>query len=279
MVEEEQALSLSKGSDTLLPIYCERWDWFSFANLSIDTYKPMKTDILAIGVHPDDVELSASGTILRHLDLGYTVAICDLTQGELGTRGSGSLRLEEAKMAQEVLGVAHRINLGMADGFFLPTEENIKKLISAIRLFRPEIVLANALTDRHPDHGRASKLISDACFYSGLSKIKTNDEHGVDQPAWRPKAVYHYIQDRNIKADFVVDISTYMDRKLASIMAYKSQFFNIDSREPETPISSWSYIEYIKAKNRAYGRDINVEYAEAFNVDRNIGVRNLFDLL
>lgn len=239
----------------------------------------MKTDILAIGVHPDDVELSASGTILKHLDMGYSVAICDLTQGELGTRGSGPLRLEEAKEAQRILGIQHRVNLSMADGFFQPTEENIRKLVSVIRQFKPGIVLANAITDRHPDHGRASKLISDACFYSGLIKIITTDESGEEQSAWRPKAVYHYIQDRNIKADFVVDITPYIDKKIESIMAFKSQFFNEDSDEPETPISSWSYIEYVRAKNRAYGRDIGVEYAEAFNVDRNIGVKNLFDLL
>ena len=239
----------------------------------------MEVDILAIGVHPDDVELCASGTILKHLDLGYTVAICDLTQGELGTRGSGPLRLQEAEKAKQILGISHRENLGMADGFFQHNEENIKKIAKVIRKYKPEIVLANAVTDRHPDHGRASKLISDACFYAGLVKIETRDDEGLIQSAWRPKAVYHYIQDRNLKADFVVDITQYLDKKIESIMAYSSQFFDPESKEPETPISSKAFIDYMKAKNRAYGRDIGAEYAEAFTVERNIGVKNLFDLV
>lgn len=239
----------------------------------------MKVDILAIGVHPDDVELCASGTILKHLDLGYTVAICDLTQGELGTRGSGPLRLQEAEKAKQILGISHRENLGMADGFFQHNEENIKKIAKVIRKYKPEIVLANAVKDRHPDHGRASKLISDACFYAGLVKIETRDDEGLIQSAWRPKAVYHYIQDRNLKADFVVDITQYLDKKIESIMAYSSQFFDPESKEPETPISSKAFIDYMKAKNRAYGRDIGAEYAEAFTVERNMGVKNLFDLV
>ena len=148
-----------------------------------------------------------------------------------------------------------------------------------IRKYKPEIVLANAVTDRHPDHGRASKLISDACFYAGLVKIETRDDEGLIQSAWRPKAVYHYIQDRNLKADFVVDITQYLDKKIESIMAYSSQFFDPESKEPETPISSKAFIDYMKAKNRAYGRDIGAEYAEAFTVERNIGVKNLFDLI
>ena len=229
--------------------------------------------------NPDDVELCASGTILKHLDLGYTVAICDLTQGELGTRGSGPLRLQEAEKAKQILGISHRENLGMADGFFQHNEENIKKIAKVIRKYKPEIVLANAVTDRHPDHGRASKLISDACFYAGLVKIETRDDEGLIQSAWRPKAVYHYIQDRNLKADFVVDITQYLDKKIESIMAYSSQFFDPESKEPETPISSKAFIDYMKAKNRAYGRDIGAEYAEAFTVERNMGVKNLFDLV
>lgn len=239
----------------------------------------MKVDILAIGVHPDDVELCASGTLLKQIDMGYSVALCDLTQGELGTRGNAALRLQEAEKAKEILGIKYRDNLGMADGFFQHSEENILKIIRIIRKYRPDIVLANAVSDRHPDHGRASKLISDACFYSGLIKIETKDTEGNTQIAWRPKVVYHYIQDRNLKADFVVDITKYIDKKIASIMAYSSQFFDPESKEPETPISSQSFIEYMKAKNRAYGRDINAEYAEAFTVERNIGVNDLFDLI
>jgi N-acetylglucosamine malate deacetylase 1 len=239
----------------------------------------MKVDILAIGVHPDDIELSASGTILKHIDMGYAVALCDLTHGELGTRGSGPLRLEEAEKARQVLGAAYRENLGMADGFFNYSEDNIRKIIAVIRKYKPEIVLTNAVSDRHPDHGRASKLVSDACFYAGLIKVSSQDELGNEQSAWRPKVVYHYIQDRNLKADLVVDISTYMDKKIASILAYGSQFYNPASGEPETPISSAGFLEYIKAKDRTYARDIGVEYAEGFTVERNIGVKNLFDLL
>lgn len=240
---------------------------------------PYKIDILAIGVHPDDIELCAAGTILKHLDLGYRVALCDLTQGELGTRGSGPLRLIEAENAKNILGIEYRENLGMADGFFQQNEENTRKIIEVIRKYQPDIVLANAISDRHPDHGRASKLISDACFYSGLPKIQTITSAGEQQAAWRPKAVYHYIQDRNLKADFVVDITPYMEQKLATILAYSSQFYISDKGEPETPISSKSFIEFIKAKNRAYGREIGVDFAEGFTVERNIGVQNLFDLI
>lgn len=240
---------------------------------------PYKIDILAIGVHPDDIELCAAGTILKHLELGYRVALCDLTQGELGTRGSGPLRLIEAENAKNILGIEYRENLGMADGFFQQNEENTRKIIEVIRKYQPEIVLANAISDRHPDHGRASKLISDACFYSGLPKIQTITSAGEQQAAWRPKAVYHYIQDRNLKADFVVDITPYMEQKLATILAYSSQFYISDKGEPETPISSKSFIEFIKAKNRAYGREIGVDFAEGFTVERNIGVQNLFDLI
>lgn len=239
----------------------------------------MKIDILAIGAHPDDIELSASGTLFRHIDMGYSVALCDLTQGELGTRGSGPLRLQEAEAAKKIFGAVARENLGMKDGFFLHNEENMIKIIRVIRKYQPEIILANAIYDRHPDHGKASKLISDACFFAGLIKIQTEDESGHTQHPWRPKAVYHYIQDRNIKADLVVDISSYMDKKIESIMAYGSQFFNPDSDEPETPISSKAFIDFIKAKNKSYARDIGVEYAEAFTVERNIGVKNLFDLV
>lgn len=239
----------------------------------------MKIDILAIGAHPDDIELSASGTLFRHIDMGYSVALCDLTQGELGTRGSGPLRLQEAEAAKKIIGAVARENLGMKDGFFLHNEENMIKIIRVIRKYQPEIILANAIHDRHPDHGKASKLISDACFFAGLIKIQTEDESGYTQQPWRPKAVYHYIQDRNIKADLVVDITPYMDKKIESIMAYGSQFFNPDSDEPETPISSKAFIDFIKAKNKSYARDIGVEYAEAFTVERNIGVKNLFDLV
>lgn len=237
----------------------------------------MKLDILAIGVHPDDVELSCSGTLIKHIELGYKVGICDLTRGELGTRGTPELRIQEAKDAGHFMGVEVRENLGMPDGFMSGTEEETLEVIRIIRKYQPDIVLANAISDRHPDHGRAARFIANACFYSGLMKIVTQDE-GSDQLNWRPQAVYHYIQDRNIEADFVVDISPYIDRKMEAIMKFKSQFFAEDMEGPQTPISSKSFLEFIRAKNKAYGRDIGVDYAEAFNVSRNIGIKDLFDI-
>lgn len=232
----------------------------------------MKLDILAIGVHPDDVELSASGTILKHIALGKKVGILDLTRGELGTRGNAILRTEEATKAAAILGISVREQLTMADGFFENNEAHQKEIIRMIRKYQPEIVLCNAVSDRHPDHGRAAKLTADACFYSGLSKIDTN------QAPWRPKAVYHYIQDNFIEPDFVIDITPFMEKKIESIMAYSSQFFDPNSKEPETPISTKNFMEYVKAKGSLFGRAINVDYAEGYTVNRYIGVENLFDL-
>ncbi len=237
----------------------------------------MKLDILAIGVHPDDVELSASGTILKHISLQKKVGILDLTRGELGTRGNATLRTQEATKAAEILGVSIREQLDMADGFFENNEENQRKIIEIIRKYQPEIILCNAITDRHPDHGRAAKLTADACFYSGLVKIKTFENNTL-QTAWRPKAVYHYIQDNFVEPDFVVDITDFMDKKMESILAYSSQFFNPTSTEPETPISTKNFMESVKSKNNIFGRAINCNYAEGFTVNRYIGVENLFDL-
>ncbi|MES2566621.1 MAG: bacillithiol biosynthesis deacetylase BshB1 [Bacteroidota bacterium] len=237
----------------------------------------MKLDILAIGVHPDDVELSAAGTLLKHIALGKTVGLLDLTRGELGTRGSAAIRTEEANRSAKILGVSFREQLSMADGFFENNEAHQKQIIQVVRKYQPEIILCNAVSDRHPDHGRSAKLISDACFYSGLTKIETKDEDRI-QSAWRPKAVYHYIQDQFIEPDFVVDITAYMDKKMESIMAFSSQFFDPTSKEPETPISSKSFMENVKAKASLFGRAINCNYAEGFTVDRYIGVENLFDL-
>ncbi len=238
----------------------------------------MKVDILAIGVHPDDIELGCGGTIAHHLKLGKSVAFVDLTQGELGSRGSAKLRLEEAKKAKEYFGIKHRENLGMADGFFQHTQENIIKIVEQIRRFKPEVVLANAIVDRHPDHGRAAKLISDACFASGLRRIETSI-NGQIQTHWRPKAVYHYIQDHNLKPDFVVDISDSIDDKMAAIMCFSSQFYDPNSKEPKTPISGKDFLDFVKAKAASYGRPIGVEYGEGFNVARDIGVDNLFNLI
>lgn len=238
----------------------------------------MKLDILAIGVHPDDIELSCAGTLLKHLDFGHKVGILDLTRGELGTRGNADIRLEEATAAKKYMGIQVRDNLGMADGFFEHSRENLELIATALRHYRPDIVLANALSDRHPDHGRAAKLTADACFLSGLLKLRT-EKNGAAQDPWRPKALYHYIQDHNLQPDFVFDISEFMDQKVEAILKFKTQFFNPDAEGPQTPISSKAFLEFIKAKNRTFGRHIGVEFAEGFNKSRDLGVGNLFDLI
>lgn len=242
----------------------------------------MNVDILAIGVHPDDIELGCSGTLLRHLDMGYSIGLLDLTRGELGSRGSGEIRTREANAAAGVLGATFRENADMADGFFRHTEENIRKIIRVIRMAQPRIVLANALKDRHPDHGRAAKLISDACFYSGLVKIETIGKDGKPQEKWRPEAVYHYSQDQNHPVDFVVDITDYFDRKMESILAYSSQFYlpkeDQYAEEPSTPISGKDFMEYQRSKAAAYGREAGFTLGEGFNVGRVPGVLDLFSL-
>lgn len=232
----------------------------------------MKLDILAIGVHPDDVELSCSGTLLKHISMGKKCGILDLTCGELGTRGTAEIRLSEAAEAAKIMGISVRDNLKMADGFFENNKEHQLKIIQKIREYQPEIILCNAVSDRHPDHGRAAQLVSEACFYSGLRKIDTN------QDAWRPKAVYHYIQDRQLKPDFVVDVTLYVDKKMEAIQAFKSQFYNPDSKEPESPISTKNFLEVVKGKMAVFGRDAGYDYAEGYTVERTIGVSNLFDL-
>ncbi|MFN7119097.1 MAG: bacillithiol biosynthesis deacetylase BshB1 [Saprospiraceae bacterium] len=243
----------------------------------------MKVNILAIGAHPDDVELSCSGTLLRHIDQGKTVGLLDLTRGELGTRGSAAIRDKEAADAAQLMGALFRKNLQMPDGFFAYNQENIVKIIEVIRWCQPDIVLANAVSDRHPDHGKGAKLISDACFYAGLVKIVTHDEHGKVQERWRPNAVYHYIQDHNLKPDFVVDISPYMERKIELVLAFRSQFYIPGDTEFEqelsSPISGKEFIDFLKAKARSYGRAANFEYAEGFNVARTPGVQDLYHLI
>ena len=238
----------------------------------------MKIDILAIGIHPDDVELSCSGTIAKHIALGKKVGILDLTRGELGTRGNAELRTKEANEAAIILGVSFRTQLNLKDCFFENNEENQKKIIEIIRKHQPEIILCNAISDRHPDHGRASKLVSDSSFYSGLIKIETHLDNKIQQ-AWRPKAVYHYIQDQFIHPDFVIDISDFIDIKHKAIMAYSSQFYNPSSNEPETPISSKHFIESVNSKMSILGRDIGVKFAEGFTVNRYPGINSLFDLV
>ncbi|MFT5780246.1 MAG: bacillithiol biosynthesis deacetylase BshB1 [Crocinitomicaceae bacterium] len=237
----------------------------------------MKLDILAFAAHPDDVELSASGTLMKHIADGKKVGIVDLTQGDLGSRGSIETRYEEAASASDIMGIHARANLKMADGFFEITEANKRLIVEQIRRFQPEIVLANAVSDRHPDHGRGSQLVSEACFLAGLRKVETEWE-GVAQEAFRPKAVYHYIQDYYIRPDFVVDVTEFVDRKLQTIEAFKSQFFDAKSTEPETPISGEGFTDFIKARMMEFGRPIGVKYAEGFTVERFIGVESLFDL-
>lgn len=241
-----------------------------------------KVDILAIGVHPDDIELACSGTLLKHIAAGSKVGILDLTRGELGTRGTAEIRAQEASRAAEMLGAQFRWNAGMADGFFAITPENTRRIIQAIRACQPSIVLANALDDRHPDHGRAAKLTADACFYSGLEKIETTFPDGSPQKKWRPDVVYHYIQDRNLEPDFVVDITPYMDRKMEIIMAFSSQFHNPAAKEyaeeAATPISGQQFKRFLRAKAASYGRVAAFDFAEGFNVTRTPGVKNLFDL-
>lgn len=237
----------------------------------------MKVDILAFGAHPDDVELGAGGTIAKEIANGKTVAIVDLTKGELGTRGTEFTRKAEAEDAKNILGVSYRENLGFADGFFINDKQHQLEIIKMIRKYQPEIILCNAIDDRHIDHGKGSKLVSDACFLSGLIKIETSID-GQPQKQWRPKQVYHYIQWKNIEPDFVVDVSSHMDTKLKSVLAYKTQFFDPDSKEPETPISSKNFTDSVKYRAQDLGRIINVDYGEGYNVERYVAVESLFDL-
>lgn len=239
----------------------------------------MKTDILAIGIHPDDVELSAAGTLLRHVEQGYTFGLLDLSLGELGTRGTPELRTEEAREAARILGAAFREQLDLPDGLFTWSPENLTKVIRAIRKYRPEIVLCNAVDDRHPDHARSAKLVADACFYAGLPKIETFGEDGYKQVAHRPKAVYHYIQDKQLTPDFIVDITPWFERKMQAILAFRSQFYDESNPDgPQTPISGKEFLDFMEAKARVFGRPAQVKYAEGFICARTPAVGDLFDL-
>ena len=238
----------------------------------------MKLDILAFGAHPDDVELGCGATIAKEISLGKKVGIIDLTRGELGTRGSAELRDIEAKNAATILGVTVRENLGFSDGFFVNNEAHQIEVIKMIRKYQPDIVLCNAIDDRHIDHPKGSKLVSDACFLSGLVKIKT-EEGGSQQEKWRPKQVYHYIQWKDLVPDFVIDVSGFIDKKEKSVMAYTSQFFDPKSKEPETPITSKNFIDSINYRARDLGRLIGVDYAEGFTSERYVAVENLNKLI
>ena len=238
----------------------------------------MKLDILAFGAHPDDVELGCGGTILKEISLGKTVGIVDLTRGELGTRGSAEIRDQEANAAAKILGVLVRENLEMRDGFFVNDEKNQLEVIKMIRKYRPEIVLCNAIDDRHIDHAKGSKLVSDACFLSGLRKVETSVD-GESQEAWRPKLVYQYIQWKNLVPDFVVDITGFTDKKIESISAYGSQFYDANSKEPESPITSKNFFESLNYRSQDLGRLVGVDHAEGFTVGRYLAVNSLGDLI
>ena len=238
----------------------------------------MKLDILAFGAHPDDIELGCGATIAKEVSLGKKVGIVDLTRGELGTRGSAELRMIEAGNAAKILGVSVRENLGFADGFFTNDKKHQLEIIKMIRKYQPDIVLCNAIDDRHIDHGKGSKLVSDACFLSGLVKIETELE-GKQQKKWRPKHVYHYIQWKNIAPDFVIDVTGFIHKKQAAVLAYSSQFYDPNSKEPESPITSKTFIESINYRSRDLGRLIGVEYAEGFTSERYVAAENLSKLI
>jgi len=239
----------------------------------------LKLDILVLPVHPDDAELGCAGTILKHIALGKKVGIVDLTRGELGTRGSAEIREQEAAASSKILGLAVRENLGLPDGFFENTKEYQLKVIEAIRKYQPEIIITNAYHDRHPDHERANQLVETSAFLSGLRKIETYYNSEL-QEAWRPGLILHFIQDAYIKPDILIDVTAQWDKKIESINAFGSQFFNPNwENEPQTYISSPEFIQVIEARAREFGKVINVKYAEGFTSGRILGVNSLFDLL
>ena len=238
----------------------------------------MKLDILAFGAHPDDVELGCGGTIAKEIALGKKVGIIDLTRGELGTRGSAEIRDQEANTAASILGVAVRENLNMRDGFFVNDEEHQLKIIQILRKYQPKMVLCNAIDDRHIDHAKGSKLVSDACFLSGLLKIETS-LNGENQAVWRPKLVFHYIQWKNIEPDFVVDITGFTHKKTEAIMAYGSQFYNPNTNEPVTPIATKNFLDSVHYRAQDLGRLIGTDFAEGFTVERYLAVNSLADLI
>lgn len=244
----------------------------------IDKMVDMKLDILAIGVHPDDVELGCGATLIKHIEMDYKVGILDLTEGELGTRGTAEIRKQEARAAQAYAGIPVRENIGLEDGFFMNDKESKLAVIRMLRKYRPDIVLANAVSDRHPDHGKAAELVREACFLSGLAKVETEWD-GQVQDKWRPVRLYHYIQDYHIEPDIVVDISDHIDKKFEMIAQFKSQFYDPASNEDETPISSKQFMDHLKGRATDHGRRIGVAFGEGFTSDTYIGVRDLFDLI
>ena len=235
----------------------------------------MKLDVLAIGAHPDDVELGCSGILIKEVKRGKKVGIVDLTQGELGTRGTIETRYQEAADAAMIMGIHVRENLKMRDGFFVNDEAHQMQLIAALRKYKPEIVIGNILEDRHPDHGKAGSLIYDACFLSGLKQVKTYDENNVEQEKWRPKYLLHYLQDRFYEPDVIVDVSDVWEQRMETIKAYKTQFHSTESTEPQTYISSPEFLEALVSRARLLGKRIGVQFAEGFVSKKNIGIRDL----
>jgi N-acetylglucosamine malate deacetylase 1 len=239
----------------------------------------LKLDILVLASHPDDAEISCSGTIARHVAMGHKVGIVDLTKGELGTRGTPEIRAQEAAASAEILGVVVRDNLGLKDGFFQNDPTHQLAVVRTVRKYQPSIVLANAIYDRHIDHGKGASLAYDACFLSGLIRIETLDENGKKQQPWRPSVVYHYIQSLYIEPDFIVDVSDYWDIKMKSIQAFRSQFYDPQSNEANTYISSPDFIKMLEARAIDWGHAIGTKYGEGFTTRRYPGVKSLFDLL
>ncbi|MBF25471.1 MAG: bacillithiol biosynthesis deacetylase BshB1 [Flavobacteriales bacterium] len=237
-----------------------------------------KVDILAVGAHPDDVELGCGGTLLLQRSLGYSIGVIDLTEGELGTRGSAKIRIEESKIAAKKMGLSFRANLSFQDGFFENNRINKLELIKRIRMCQPSIVLANTLYDRHPDHGRAADLIYEACFLAGLEKIETEFDGQLQNP-FRPKVIYNYIQYNNQQPDFLIDISDFMMKKMELIKSYSSQFYNPNSKESETIISKKNFLDLVMSRSSDLGRFISVDYAEGFCVNRYLGTKDLYNLI
>jgi N-acetylglucosamine malate deacetylase 1 len=234
----------------------------------------IKLDILAFGAHPDDVELAASGTILKHIAMGKKVGIVDLTLGQLGSRGTIEIRKKEAANSSKLMKLAVRENLEMEDGFFANDQKHQMQIVKMIRKYQPDIVLANAIEDRHPDHGKAAKLISDACFLSGLVALNTSLGKKV-QIAWRPKVVYHYIQDRYIKPDFVIDVTDFWEQRMKTVLAFSSQFYDGKKTGTQTPISSQEFLKFLDGRAREFGRQINCEFGEGFTVERTLEMKEL----
>jgi bacillithiol biosynthesis deacetylase BshB1 len=238
----------------------------------------MKLDLLVLASHPDDAELGCGGTIAKHISLGHNVGIIDFTRGELGTRGTPETRDKEAVDSAAILGVSVRANLKFRDGYFINDENHQLVLVRQLRKYQPDIVIANAVYDRHPDHGRAAGLSFESCFLSGLAKVAT-DLDGKPQTPWRPRALYHYIQSQMLKPDFIVDVSDHWDKKMQAVRAYKTQFYDPGSNEPQTYISNPRFMQMIEARGIELGHSIGVRYGEGFTVRRTVGIGSLYDLI